>query len=298
MAVPALVLVVGAMTYVLTGRALRPVEQIRRRTSQISDADLDTRIDVPTTGDEVAELARTLNGMLDRLHAASQAQARFVADASHELRTPLAAVRAELDITTRLGRVRRLAARRRPHRRVERPDAAAGRRPAGPHADVGAVRRTTRRRGRPGRRRRAGRLPAAPTDGGHRPGEHDAGAGARQPARPRTGGAEPRGQRGAPRDRPGGALGQPAGRHCRGQRRRRRRRASPRRPGRSCSTGSCGSTRDGHASRAAAASASRSCGASWRRTAAASSRPTSDLGGARFVVRLPVSQSQSSAPTR
>lgn len=102
-AVPALVLVVGAMTYVLTGRALRPVEQIRRRTSQISDADLDTRIDVPTTGDEVAELARTLNGMLDRLHAASQAQARFVADASHELRTPLAAVRAELDITTRQG---------------------------------------------------------------------------------------------------------------------------------------------------------------------------------------------------
>ena len=102
-AVPALVLVVGAMTYVLTGRALRPVEQIRRRTSQISDADLDTRIDVPPTGDEVAELARTLNGMLDRLHAASQAQARFVADASHELRTPLAAVRAELDITARQG---------------------------------------------------------------------------------------------------------------------------------------------------------------------------------------------------
>ena len=102
-AVPALVLVVGAMTYVLTGRALRPVEQIRLRTSQISDADLDTRIDVPPTGDEVAELARTLNGMLDRLHASSQAQARFVADASHELRTPLAAVRAELEITTRQG---------------------------------------------------------------------------------------------------------------------------------------------------------------------------------------------------
>ena len=102
-AVPVLVLVVGAMTYVLTGRALRPVEQIRRKTSQISEADLGTRIDVPPTGDEVAELARTLNGMLDRLHAASQAQARFVADASHELRTPLAAVRAELDIAARQG---------------------------------------------------------------------------------------------------------------------------------------------------------------------------------------------------
>ncbi len=67
--VPLLVLVVGAMTYLLTGRALRPVEQIRARTSQISDADLGTRVDVPPTGDEVARLALTLNGMLDRLHA-------------------------------------------------------------------------------------------------------------------------------------------------------------------------------------------------------------------------------------
>ncbi len=103
LAVPALVLVVGAMTYVLTGRALRPVEQIRRRTSQIGAADTGTRIDVPATGDEVAQLAITLNTMLDRLHESAQAQARFVADASHELRTPLAAVRAELDVATRQG---------------------------------------------------------------------------------------------------------------------------------------------------------------------------------------------------
>ncbi|MEZ0448684.1 sensor histidine kinase [Cellulomonas sp. ICMP 17802] len=100
-AVPLLVLVVGAITYLLTGRALQPVEQIRRRTAQISDADLDTRIDVPRTGDEIARLAVTLNGMLDRLHDAQQAQVRFVADASHELRSPLAAVRAELDVATR-----------------------------------------------------------------------------------------------------------------------------------------------------------------------------------------------------
>jgi signal transduction histidine kinase len=102
-AVPLLILAVGAMTYVLTGRALRPVEQIRRRASQITDADLGTRIDVPPTGDEVAQLATTLNGMLERLHVASQAQVRFVADASHELRTPLAAVRAELDLASRQG---------------------------------------------------------------------------------------------------------------------------------------------------------------------------------------------------
>ncbi|MGY4644758.1 sensor histidine kinase [Cellulomonas sp. URHB0016] len=96
--VPLLVAVVGVVTYLLTGRALRPVEQIRARTAQIGEADLDTRIDVPETGDEIARLAVTLNGMLDRLHAAQQAQVRFVADASHELRSPLAAARAELDV--------------------------------------------------------------------------------------------------------------------------------------------------------------------------------------------------------
>jgi signal transduction histidine kinase len=101
--VPLLVVVVGAMTYVLVGRALQPVEQIRRRTSQITDADLGTRLDVPPTGDEVAELARTLNGMLERLQAASLAQTQFVADASHELRTPLATVRGELDLALREG---------------------------------------------------------------------------------------------------------------------------------------------------------------------------------------------------
>jgi len=99
--VPLLVLVVGVITYLLTGRALRPVEAMRSRTAQISEADLSTRVDVPATGDEIARLAVTLNGMLDRLHDAHQAQVRFVADASHELRSPLAASRAELDVATR-----------------------------------------------------------------------------------------------------------------------------------------------------------------------------------------------------
>jgi signal transduction histidine kinase len=99
--VPVLVLVVGVITYLLTGRALAPVEQIRTRTARIGEADLGTRIDVPPTGDEIARLAVTLNGMLDRLHDAHQAQVRFVADASHELRSPLAAARAELDVATR-----------------------------------------------------------------------------------------------------------------------------------------------------------------------------------------------------
>lgn len=99
--VPLLVLVVGVITYRLTGRALRPVELMRDRTARISEADLSTRVDVPPTGDEIARLAVTLNAMLDRLHDAHQSQVRFIADASHELRSPLAAARAELDVAVR-----------------------------------------------------------------------------------------------------------------------------------------------------------------------------------------------------
>jgi len=66
---PLLVLIVGAVTYVLAGRALSPVEAIRRRTAGISSADMSARVPVPATGDEVARLAETMNEMLARLDA-------------------------------------------------------------------------------------------------------------------------------------------------------------------------------------------------------------------------------------
>ncbi|NTW41111.1 MAG: HAMP domain-containing protein, partial [Cellulomonadaceae bacterium] len=98
---PLLVAVVGVVTYVLTGRALAPVEDIRRRTASISAADLSVRVPVPDTGDEVASLAVTMNEMLDRLDDAHHAQRRFVSDASHELRSPLATLRTEIEVALR-----------------------------------------------------------------------------------------------------------------------------------------------------------------------------------------------------
>jgi signal transduction histidine kinase len=60
--------------------------------------DLDHRVPVPGSGDELDRLAVTMNDMLARLESSSVAQRRFVADASHELRTPLTRLRVALEV--------------------------------------------------------------------------------------------------------------------------------------------------------------------------------------------------------
>jgi signal transduction histidine kinase len=95
---PLLIALVAWATYLLVGRALRPVERIRARVSSISTAQLDERVPVPPTEDEIAHLAQTMNDMLARLEAGHAAQRRFVSDASHELRSPLAAISAALEL--------------------------------------------------------------------------------------------------------------------------------------------------------------------------------------------------------
>jgi signal transduction histidine kinase len=94
-----LVVVVGTAVWILTGRALRPVERIRKEVEAIRAQDLHRRVPEPTTGDEIERLARTMNAMLARLEAANESQRRFVADASHELRSPLASIRAQLEVS-------------------------------------------------------------------------------------------------------------------------------------------------------------------------------------------------------
>lgn len=87
-ALPLLLLLVAVTTWSVVGRALRPVELIREEVDGITAERLHQRVPVPETADEIAALATTMNGMLDRLDAAATAQRRFVSDASHELRSP------------------------------------------------------------------------------------------------------------------------------------------------------------------------------------------------------------------
>jgi signal transduction histidine kinase len=96
--VPLLGLVVAATTWVVTGRALRPVESIRAEVAEINAGELDRRVPEPIADDEVARLARTMNDMLARLETARDRQQRFVSDASHELRSPIATIRHELEV--------------------------------------------------------------------------------------------------------------------------------------------------------------------------------------------------------
>ena len=95
---PSLLVLVGVATWLLVGRALRPVEQIRSRVHGIGVGQLADRVPVPAAEDEVARLAVTMNEMLDRLQAGQETQRRFVADASHELRSPIASLMAALDV--------------------------------------------------------------------------------------------------------------------------------------------------------------------------------------------------------
>jgi signal transduction histidine kinase len=97
-AVPVALLVLGVTTWFVVGRALRPVESMRREVAEVTAANLSHRLADPGGGDEVSRLAATLNGMLDRLDASATAQRRFVGDASHELKTPLATIRQHAEV--------------------------------------------------------------------------------------------------------------------------------------------------------------------------------------------------------
>jgi two-component system, OmpR family, sensor kinase len=79
-------------SYSLAGSALEPIRAVRDAASSVSISNLSRRVPEPGTNDEVQDLARTLNGMLESLEHSFETQRRFTADASHELRTPVTAI--------------------------------------------------------------------------------------------------------------------------------------------------------------------------------------------------------------
>lgn len=102
LALVVMLLVSVALGWWIAGRVLRPLHTITATAQRLSAANLHERIALEGPDDELKDLADTFDALMDRLHAAFEAQRRFVANASHELRTPLAVQRAAIQI--RLGR--------------------------------------------------------------------------------------------------------------------------------------------------------------------------------------------------
>jgi signal transduction histidine kinase len=88
----------AALGWVVAGRVLAPLRTMTAATQQISETNLHERLAMTGPPDELRQLADTVDGLLERLEGAFDAQRRFVANASHELRTPLTAVRALLEM--------------------------------------------------------------------------------------------------------------------------------------------------------------------------------------------------------
>jgi signal transduction histidine kinase len=92
-----IVLVLSGVLWVVIGRTLAPVAAIRERADAITGSELHRRVPEPVGGDEISDLARTINAMLGRLESSAKRQEAFVADAAHELRSPIASLQARLE---------------------------------------------------------------------------------------------------------------------------------------------------------------------------------------------------------
>ncbi|MGC6177338.1 sensor histidine kinase [Lacrimispora sp. 38-1] len=98
LALPFLVLVIAVVGYLVIDRGLRPVQDMIQTAEAIGEAgDLSRRIQLGEGTDEIHTLAKTFNGMFDKLEGYFENEKRFTADASHELRTPASVILAQCD---------------------------------------------------------------------------------------------------------------------------------------------------------------------------------------------------------
>jgi heavy metal sensor kinase len=98
LAAPLLLILATVGGYWLSSRALAPVDGISKAAQRISIENLDDRLNVPETGDQLQRLSETLNAMLSRLAMSVRQMKQFTADASHELRAPVSLIRTTAEV--------------------------------------------------------------------------------------------------------------------------------------------------------------------------------------------------------
>jgi heavy metal sensor kinase len=95
---PIVILLAAVGGHVMSRKALRPVTELASQARRINDRNLDIRVPVPRAKDEISDLSRTLNQMLERIDKAFATVRTFTGNASHELRTPISLLRTEIEV--------------------------------------------------------------------------------------------------------------------------------------------------------------------------------------------------------
>lgn len=96
-----LIIIIGAAA---SKRLLKPVKVMTEAVQNVSINQLSTRLDVSGSKNELKDLAKTFNNMLDRLQLSYERQNQFVSDASHELRTPISVIQGYVGMLDRWGK--------------------------------------------------------------------------------------------------------------------------------------------------------------------------------------------------
>lgn len=94
-----LIIFIGmTITYIVLGRALKPVKDLSKIIKNINENNLEQHIENFTTKDEIGSLAASFNLMMDRLSKSFAIQKQFASNAAHELKTPLAIIKSGIQV--------------------------------------------------------------------------------------------------------------------------------------------------------------------------------------------------------
>ncbi len=85
----------------LAGKSIEPIRQIISKTNRVTQSNLNERVPLAEPNDEIGQLTRSINELLERLEASLNREKQFTSDASHELRTPLSVLRGTLEVLIR-----------------------------------------------------------------------------------------------------------------------------------------------------------------------------------------------------
>ena len=98
---PIVLLILFFFARFIAGRSIKPVNSIIETSNLITPDNLKYRISLPQNKDELHQLSRNINSLLDRIENAVEREKQFTSDASHELRTPLTSIKGTLEVLIR-----------------------------------------------------------------------------------------------------------------------------------------------------------------------------------------------------